>query len=97
MNHLTKASVALSRSASLAPKFTPVINRSFGDTFKDREAAEENIWVRQEEEKLMKKLVDKMKFQTETGKRELKQILGEKAFDKLGADTIHKLIDWKYH
>uniref|UniRef100_A0A6U1LIW4 Uncharacterized protein n=1 Tax=Fibrocapsa japonica TaxID=94617 RepID=A0A6U1LIW4_9STRA len=70
--------------------------RKFSDTFKDREAAEENIWVRHEEEKMLKTLMAKFKKQEKEGKESLKKILGDK-YEALGDDTIGKLIDWKHH
>ncbi|CAM9479656.1 unnamed protein product [Heterosigma akashiwo] len=104
MNSLVKSTLSLAARNSgvvqrsvLAGSRTICSSIPTQDTFKDREAAEENIYIRQQEERMMKKLVEKLKFQQASGERELKQILGQRVYDQLGEDTIHKLIDWKFH
>ncbi|CAM9190293.1 unnamed protein product [Choristocarpus tenellus] len=62
--------------------------------FAHREKGEEAVYARKEDQKLLNKLLEKIKKSEDNGRNELMAILGP---HKLPNDVIDKIIDWKTH
>ena len=63
-------------------------------TFDKKERGEETVFFRQQEERQLKKLMEKMQKKEDKGRDELRAILGS---NTLPEEVIEKLLDWKYH
>ncbi|CAN0216419.1 unnamed protein product [Ascophyllum nodosum] len=89
----------LKASSTAAGSALPVsARRGMMTSFKERERGEEAVYMRQEDQKLLNKLLKKERTKSaedhKDERKHLQKILGD---HKLPDDVIDSLIHWKYH
>ncbi|TFJ80432.1 hypothetical protein NSK_008173 [Nannochloropsis salina CCMP1776] len=91
----SSASMRPTLAAAVTVRSAPAMRMSGKSSFDDKEHAMEDMYIRQAEEKILKKLLKKLKEDEKpacdtTAKKELEKIMGS-----VPEDLAKKLMDWK--